>query len=225
MISVKNLSKTFPDGTQALKNVSVEIPDGDFIAIIGLSGAGKSTFLRCLNRLNNPSQGQIVVNGQNIVSLRGRNLQKYRRTVGFIFQQFNLLPYLSILENVLLPCGFSARKRQQAGDQRQSALRLLAQLGIPADLLHQSVDKLSVGQQQRTAVARALIGNPEIVIADEPTSALDSDNRDRFLELLFQETEAQGSTLIFVSHDQHIAAQFTHVVDLLELNTVQGGVA
>ena len=201
----------------------LRVQQGEHLFIRGPSGSGKTTLLNLLAGVNVPTVGSVTILGTSLTALSHAGRDRFRADhLGIIFQQFNLLPYLSILENVLLPCGFSARKRQQASDQRQSALRLLAQLGIPADLLHQSVDKLSVGQQQRTAVARALIGNPEIVIADEPTSALDSDNRDRFLELLFQETEAQGSTLIFVSHDQHIAAQFTHVVDLLELNTVQG---
>jgi putative ABC transport system ATP-binding protein len=141
--------------------------------------------------------------------------------LGVIFQQFNLLPYLSLLENVQLPCGFSQRKRLNAGDVTDTAVRLLQHLSIPETLLHQPVAKLSVGQQQRTAVARALIGNPEIVIADEPTSALDSDNRSRFLELLFREADEQGSTLIFVSHDQHIAAHFERIIDLRQINQAE----
>lgn len=198
------------------------VQQGEHLFIKGPSGSGKTTLLNLLAGVNLPTVGSVNILGTSLAALSHAGRDRFRADhLGIIFQQFNLLPYLSILENVLLPCGFSARKRQQAGDQRQSALRLLDHLGIPANLLHQSVDKLSVGQQQRTAVARALIGNPEIVIADEPTSALDSDNRDRFLELLFQETEAQGSTLIFVSHDQHIAAQFSHVVDLRALNVAQ----
>ena len=117
-----------------------------------------------------------------------------------------------------LPCGFSQHKRANAGNIHETTLRLLDHLNIPKSLLTQSVARLSVGQQQRTAVARALIGAPEIVIADEPTSALDSDNRERFMELLFRETEEQGSTLVFVSHDQQIAKQFPRVVDLAEIN-------
>ncbi|HEX7022365.1 MAG TPA: ATP-binding cassette domain-containing protein, partial [Trueperaceae bacterium] len=101
MIEVKNLSKVFPDGTQALADVSVTIPDGDFIAVIGLSGAGKSTFLRCLNRLVDPTAGQILVDGQDVARLSGRALRHYRRTVGFIFQQFNLVTRLRVLDNVL----------------------------------------------------------------------------------------------------------------------------
>ncbi|MCB0020227.1 MAG: ABC transporter ATP-binding protein [Anaerolineales bacterium] len=227
IVQLREIRFRWPGQTHDLLQIpELRVHQGEHLFIKGPSGSGKTTLLNLLAGVNVPTVGSVTILGTSLTALSHAGRDRFRADhLGIIFQQFNLLPYLSILENVLLPCGFSARKRQQAGDQRQSALRLLAQLGIPADLLHQSVDKLSVGQQQRTAVARALIGNPEIVIADEPTSALDSDNRDRFLELLFQETEAQGSTLIFVSHDQHIAAQFTHVVDLLELNTVQGGVA
>ena len=139
--------------------------------------------------------------------------------LGVIFQQFNLLPYLSLLQNVQLPCGFSRRKWTNAGDVDASSRRLLTHLGLAESLLNQPVSQLSVGQQQRAAVARALMGGPEIVIADEPTSALDSGNRDRFIELLFRETDEQGSTLIFVSHDKHIARQFERVVNLDQINT------
>ena len=114
--------------------------------------------------------------------------------------------------------GFRERKRANAGNMHETTLRLLDHLNIAESLLTQSVARLSVGQQQRTAVARALIGSPEIVIADEPTSALDSDNRERFMDLLFRETEEQESTLVFVSHDQQIAKRFSRVVDLSELN-------
>ncbi|MFN3786070.1 MAG: ABC transporter ATP-binding protein, partial [Thiothrix sp.] len=136
--------------------------------------------------------------------------------IGVIFQQFNLLPYLSVLENVTLPCAFSARRKQRAGDVRASAKRLLTHLGLESGWQQRSVTALSVGQQQRVAVARALLGSPEIILADEPTSALDTDTRDDFLTLLFQEAAAQGSTIVFVSHDPYIARHFSRVVDLTE---------
>ena len=195
------------------------VNQGEHLFIQGPSGSGKTTLLNLLTGINLPTAGSVTVLNTPLDSLSNMGRDQFRADhLGVIFQQFNLLPYLSLLENVQLPCGFSQRKRANAGDMRATAVRLLTHLSIPETLLNQSVAKLSVGQQQRTAVARALIGSPEIVIADEPTSALDSNNRDRFMELLFQETEEQGSTLIFVSHDQQIAQQFDHVVNLAELN-------
>lgn len=200
------------------------VRQGEHLFIKGPSGSGKTTLLNLLTGINQPNSGSVTILGTPLDRLSNSQRDQFRADhLGVIFQQFNLLPYLSLLENVQLPCGFSQRKKANAGDIKATALRLLAQLNIPDSLLSQSVSKLSVGQQQRTAVARALIGNPEIVIADEPTSALDSANRDRFLELLFRETEAQGSTLIFVSHDQQIAQQFLQVVELTEINQAGNG--
>ncbi len=198
------------------------VTQGEHLFIQGPSGSGKTTLLNLLTGINLPTAGSVNVLGTPLERLNNIQRDQFRADhLGVIFQQFNLLPYLSLLENVQLPCGFSRRKRANAGDVHATALRLLTHLSISESLLNQPVSQLSVGQQQRTAVARALIGNPEIVIADEPTSALDSANRDRFLELLFRETEEQGSTLIFVSHDQQIAKRFTQVVDLTDLNQAQ----
>jgi len=205
----------------------LHIPDlvvnkGEHLFIQGPSGSGKTTLLNLLTGINLANSGSVTMLDTPLESLSSTRRDQFRADhLGVIFQQFNLLPYLSLMENVQLPCGFSARKRNNAGDMRATAMRLLSHLSIPETLFNQSVSKLSVGQQQRTAVARALIGNPEIVIADEPTSALDSANRNRFMELLFQETEEQGSTLVFVSHDQQIAEQFSHVVDLNQINQSQ----
>ncbi|MBV7326899.1 ABC transporter ATP-binding protein [Chloroflexi bacterium TSY] len=199
---------------------------GEHLFIQGPSGSGKTTLLNLLTGINLPTAGSVTVLDTPLENLSNSRRDQFRADhLGVIFQQFNLLPYLSLLENVQLPCGFSQRKRINAGDMHATALRLLAHLSIPESLLNQPVAKLSVGQQQRTAVARALIGSPEIVIADEPTSALDSGNSDRFLELLFQETEEQGSTLIFVSHDQHIAQKFPQVIDLTKINQARHGLS
>ena len=192
---------------------------GEHLFIKGPSGSGKTTLLNLLTGIMTPSSGAISVLGRALETMGNRQRDQFRADhLGIIFQQFNLLPYLSIRENVLLPCGFSRRRQMRAAPIQTSAQRLLAQLGIPESMLATPVAELSVGQQQRTAVARALIGSPEIVIADEPTSALDTANRDRFLDLLFQETVEQGGTLIFVSHDQQIASRFTNVLELAELN-------
>lgn len=195
------------------------VQKGEHLFIQGPSGSGKTTLLNLLTGINLANSGSVTVLDTPLENLGSTKRDQFRADhLGVIFQQFNLLPYLSLMENVQLPCGFSSRKRKKAGDMSATALRLLSHLNLPEALINQPVSKLSVGQQQRTAVARALIGSPEIVIADEPTSALDSANRDRFMELLFQETEEQGSTLIFVSHDLQIAQRFSHVVDLNQIN-------
>ena len=142
--------------------------------------------------------------------------------MGYIFQQFNLLPYLSVLDNVLLPCRFSALRRQRAeaaaGTARASAEALLEQVALGAALWARPAAQLSVGQQQRVAAARALIGQPELVIADEPTSALDAALRDSFMALLLQQCRDAGSTLVFVSHDERLAAAFDETLALAQVN-------
>ncbi len=227
IIHLQDVCFRWPGQDNDLLHISdLVVEQGEHLFIQGPSGSGKTTLLNLLTGINQPSSGSVTVLDTPLERLSNSGRDQFRADhLGVIFQQFNLLPYLSLLENVQLPCGFSPRKKANAGDLDVTARRLLAQLNINDSLLNQPVAKLSVGQQQRTAVARALIGSPEIVIADEPTSALDSDNRDRFLELLFRETEAQGSTLIFVSHDQHIAQQFQRVVDLTQINRARNGYA
>ncbi len=220
IINLQNLRFRWPEQeTDMLYLPELTVKKGEHLFIQGPSGSGKTTLLNLLTGITLPTSGSIIMLGTPLERLSTSQRDQFRADhLGVIFQQFNLLPYLSILENVQLPCGFSQRKKANAGNTKETAIRLLAHLSISAELLNKPISKLSVGQQQRTAVARALMGNPEIVIADEPTSALDSDNRDRFLKLLFQETEEQGSTLVFVSHDQHIATQFQHVINLNDLN-------
>lgn len=220
IVHLQNVRFRWPDQEEDLLHIPEMIVNkGEHLFIHGPSGSGKTTLLNLLTGINLANAGSVTVLGTPLETLSNMQRDQFRADhLGVIFQQFNLLPYLSLLENVQLPCGFSQRKKSNAGDIEATAVRLLAHLNITTSLLNNPVSKLSVGQQQRTAVARALIGKPEIIIADEPTSALDSDNRDRFMQLLFQETEEQGGTLIFVSHDQHIAKQFKHVVNLSQIN-------
>jgi putative ABC transport system ATP-binding protein len=138
--------------------------------------------------------------------------------IGLIFQQFNLIPYLSVLDNVLLPCRFSRRRREQAGDMADSAARLLGHLDLDASLWQRPATALSVGQQQRVAAARALIGRPELVIADEPTSSLDAERQAAFLDLLIDECNEAGAALVFVSHDRRLAGRFGRELALTEIN-------
>ncbi|VFM96749.1 MAG: putative ABC transport system ATP-binding protein [Candidatus Kentron sp. G] len=197
----------------------LQIQRGGHLFIRGSSGSGKTTLLNLIAGIECPSSGEARVLGEDLQGLSSTRRDRFRVDhLGVIFQQFNLLPYLSLLENVQLPCWFSRRRRQLAGDVGEAATRLLEELQIPRELFHNAVSALSVGQQQRVAVARAVIGRPEIIIADEPTSALDADNRRRFMELLFAETDRQGSTLVFVSHDAYVAEYFPRVIELAEVN-------
>ncbi|HHC74252.1 MAG TPA: ABC transporter ATP-binding protein [Thiothrix sp.] len=209
-----------PD-TLAIKHLSVK--KGEHLFIRGESGSGKTTLLNLLTGILTPYQGEVNLLGQVINQQKLSQRDRFRADhLGIIFQQFNLLPYLSVLDNVMLPCHFSARRRQKAGQQinniRKMAQALLMQLGLDPTLQQRPIAALSVGQQQRVAVARALLGQPEIIIADEPTSALDTNKRNLFLDLLFQQADEQGSTIIFVSHDPYIAERFPRLVELSELN-------
>ena len=193
---------------------------GEHLFVRGAGGSGKTTLLNLLAGIHVPTSGQLRLLGTDVPGLSASGRDRFRADhIGVIFQQFNLLPYLSILENVTVSLAFSRRKRDRASTSEQvnaTARRLLTSLNLPEELHAAPVAKLSVGQQQRVAVARALIGGPEILIADEPTSALDADNRDRFLDLLFHEAEAQGCTLIFVSHDPQLATRFDRMIELTE---------
>ena len=195
------------------------VTQGEHVFLRGESGSGKTTLLNILAGILTPSSGDLTLLEQDMVGATPMARDRFRADhMGVIFQQFNLLPYLSVTENVTLPCHFSARRRKQAGKIQQSANALLDHLQLHDELRKKVVTELSVGQQQRVAVARALIGQPEIIIADEPTSALDTSTRDRFIELLFVQAEAQNSTIIFVSHDPHIAERFPRIVELSDIN-------
>lgn len=197
---------------------------GERIFIRGPSGSGKSTLLSLLAGVSLPSAGEVRILGKPLSALSGPQRDHFRSDhIGFVFQLFNLIPYLSVLDNVTLPCRFSRTRRDKVlntgATLEGEALRLLEHLDMGDEaLIHRPVTELSVGQQQRVATARALVGAPEIIIADEPTSALDSDMRQAFLRLLFQECEAAHSTLLFVSHDRQLEPLFEHHIALDEIN-------
>ncbi len=200
----------------------LDIEAGEAVFLHGPSGCGKSTLLSLLAGVLVANAGRVTLLGQDWAALSGAARDRQRVAhVGYIFQQFNLLPYLSVLDNVLLPCRFSARRREQAGREggaRAQAAQLLEAMGLPQALWKRQAMQLSVGQQQRVAAARALIGHPEVVIADEPTSALDEDRREAFLDVLVEACRANRSALVFVSHDQRIAARFGRHLLLPEIN-------
>lgn len=186
------------------------IKQGEHVFIKGPSGSGKSTLLGLLTGILAPQKGEIQLLGTDIVSLKQNQKDRFRADhIGYIFQQFNLLPYLSVIENVLLPCHFSVRRKQNVqGELSDYANHLLQRLHIDETLRNKPIIELSIGQQQRVAAARALIGHPELIVADEPTSALDYDNRTAFIELLMEEAQHTKSTLIFVSHDTSLEPLF-----------------
>ena len=201
----------------------LHIDAGHSVFLHGPSGSGKSTLLGLLAGVLLPSRGQIRLLGTDWAALSGARRDAFRADhVGYIFQQFNLLPYLSVLDNVLLPCRFSALRRQRAdaaaGSARAGAEALLQRMGLSQALWERPAARLSVGQQQRVAAARALLGRPELVIADEPTSALDAALRDSFMALLLQQCRDAGSTLVFVSHDERLAVQFDTTLALAQIN-------
>lgn len=198
------------------------IARGERVFLRGPSGSGKSTLLGLLGGVLTPARGRVSLIGTDITALSAGDRDRFRgEHLGFIFQMFNLIPYLGVLENVLLPAQFSAARaaRVPAGDLAAEGRRLLAALGLGSpEYLQRPVTELSIGQQQRVAAARALLGRPEIIVADEPTSSLDHDAREDFLRLLMNECKAQGSTLLFVSHDTSLSPLFDRNLSLKEIN-------
>ncbi len=194
------------------------------VFLFGPSGCGKSTLLAMIGGVLVPREGSVSVLGTETSGMKGAARDRMRADhVGFIFQQFNLVPYLSVVSNVCLPCRYSRRRLKRAidadGSVESSAVRLLSELGIGQKLLSRRTTDLSVGQQQRVAAARALIGQPELIIADEPTSSLDTNRRHEFIDLLLSECDSVSSTVMFVSHDASLATHFDVSIDLQLINT------
>jgi putative ABC transport system ATP-binding protein len=192
---------------------------GERVFVLGPSGSGKTTLLSLIAGVATTSHGNVSVLGQNMSALNGATRDRFRGDhIGMIFQMFNLIPYLSVLENVLLPCHFSPtrfkRVVERGSDPQAEARRLLSHLDLSDVELARPVTELSVGQQQRVAAARALIGAPQLILADEPTSALDTDRREAFVKLLFQECASEGITLVFVSHDMTLKPLFDRAIPL-----------
>ncbi len=225
VLSLTDLQFAWPQQALLLDIPQFELQRGERLFLKGPSGSGKTTLLGLLGGIQLPQQGQLTLHGTALSQLKPAARDHFRADhIGYIFQQFNLLPFLDVIGNVLLPCRFSqrraARASQRHGSLENAAVHLLNHLGLPSELHTRRADALSIGQQQRVAAARALIGSPELIIADEPTSALDYDSREAFIRLLFNECEEAGASLMFVSHDQSLAPLFDRVVDLQQLNRV-----
>ncbi|MCH8499934.1 MAG: ABC transporter ATP-binding protein [Marinobacter sp.] len=210
------LSFRWSEHETPIKFPDIQLPAGEHLFLQGASGSGKSTLLGLLAGMSRPTGGQLSVLGTELASLSRRKRDRFRADhQGVIFQQFNLVPYLSALDNVLLPCRLSShRARRATPTPLQQAETLLQALDVPGSHWRKSVNHLSVGQQQRVAAARALIGSPPLILADEPTSALDADNRDRFIELLLAQCQHSETSVIFVSHDRSLASHFHHHISL-----------
>ena len=206
--------------TDVLRVPHFRVERGERLFMFGPSGSGKTTLLSLIGGLFHPNAGKISVLGQDITAMNDSARDGFRAAhVGFIFQVFNLVPYLSILQNVILPCKFGRGVSMGFSSAESEAGYLLGQLGI-SDVANKNVGNLSIGQQQRVAAARALMGSPGLIVADEPTSALDADARNDFLRVLFEQAKREGSTVIFVSHDRSLAAQFDRCVALADINQV-----
>ncbi len=213
MISVKNLKKTYLLGGEevhALDDVSLLIKEHEFVAIIGQSGSGKSTFMNMLGCLDRPDSGEITLDGTDILKCKEKELSVIRnKKIGFIFQQFHLLPKFSALENVELPLiyqGMPTKKR------REKAVKALKAVGLEKRMNHKP-NQLSGGQQQRVAIARALVGEPSLILADEPTGNLDSRSGKEIMMLLHNLHE-EGNTIVLITHDNNVAMEAPRQVQI-----------
>jgi len=225
LLSVENLRFRWPLGERDVVDIpELLIQKGERVFIKGKSGSGKTTLMSLIGGINQPNSGRITILEESIGLLNQSKRDQFRADhIGFIFQLFNLIPYLSVIENITLACRFSERRKANALSKSSTledeARRLLSYLQFGGrGLMNKAVSDLSVGQQQRVAAARALIGAPELIIADEPTSALDADTRESFLSLLLNECELSDSTVLFVSHDQALESAFDRCIHLNQLN-------
>ena len=212
MLELKVLEKQYPTGDKALKGVTLSVPKGEVLALIGPSGAGKSTLIRCINRLVEPTGGQILLNGEDIAKLRAGALRRARRRMGMIFQEYALVERLSVMENVLSGrlgyVGFwSSVLRRYPQEAVDKAFYLLERVGLD-EFIDKRADALSGGQRQRVGIARALIQNPDILLVDEPTASLDPKTSRQIMRLITELATENGIAAIINIHDVALAKQF-----------------
>lgn len=219
MIEIKDLTKEFQtaDGTvEALRNVNLNIQDGDIYGIIGMSGAGKSTLVRCINMLERPTKGQVLIDGQDIAKLSDKELRAVRRDVTMIFQGFNLLMQRTCLKNICFPLELIGMDKEKA---KKRALELLDVVGLP-DKANSYPAQLSGGQQQRIAIARALATDPKVLLCDEATSALDPKTTHAILELIRDINQRLGITVIIITHQMSVVEEICNRVAILDSGSV-----
>ncbi|MGI5840763.1 MAG: ABC transporter ATP-binding protein [Patescibacteria group bacterium] len=221
MLSLRDIVKSYNSGTtrfDALKNVNLDINEGEFVSITGPSGSGKSTLMHIIGLLDNPTSGQVILNGKNVSHLKEHQLAQLRNeTLGFVFQQFNLLPKTSALENVTLPLLYSHIPKSQ---HNALALEMLKKVNL-SDKQKNTPAQLSGGQQQRVAIARSLINQPQIILADEPTGNLDSKSGIEVMKI-FHQLNDEGKTIVFVTHDLDLANQAGRIITIRDGQIVEG---
>ncbi|MFQ5612010.1 MAG: phosphonate ABC transporter ATP-binding protein [Anaerolineae bacterium] len=228
MLEIKNLTKVYDDGTRALNNVSFSVQDGEFLVVIGLSGSGKSTLLRCINRLIEPTSGQIILDGVDITAASPAELREIRRNIGMIFQHFNLVKRSSVMRNVLSGrLGYVNPWLSLLGvfpkEERSRAKRALETVGI-LEKAHNRADTLSGGQQQRVGIARALMQEPRLLLADEPVSALDPATSHSVLKYIEQINQEEGVTVLCSLHFLSLARAYaTRIIALKDGNMMFDG--
>ena len=215
MLEVKEVTKSFGSGDRvvtAVKSVTMTVPDGEFIAIVGRSGSGKSTLMNLLGALEQPTSGMIFVGGQQVTQLSPRELVLYRRlSIGFVFQSYNLIPNLNSIENVMLPMEYMGVDRSE---RLERARELLDQVELTGSKQSRKPGQLSGGEQQRVAIARALANRPSLILADEPVGNLDTQTSATIIALLRSLAHSQGTTVITVTHDLPLAGQADRVFRL-----------
>lgn len=215
LLSLDNVSKLYKMGetvVTALDGVSFNVERGEFLSIMGPSGSGKSTCMNLIGCLDKPTSGEILINGKKVSLMNQNQLAEIRnRTIGFVFQQYNLLPNLSVIENVMLPLRYQG---VPVAERRKRAEKVLDRMGL-SDRLNHKPSELSGGQKQRTAIARATVTDPALILADEPTGALDSHTGESVMDL-FNEINLEGTTIIVVTHDEKIGRSLPRTIRILD---------
>ena len=216
MITLKNVTKIYPNGVKALEDVNLQINSGEIFGIIGLSGAGKSTLVRCINLLEAPTFGEIIIDEKNVSNLNKKDLLRMRKKIGMVFQNYNLLQQRNVFKNVRLPLEINHINNKES----EKRVRELLELVGLSDKANSYPSELSGGQCQRVAIARALANNPQYLLCDEATSALDPDTADAILRLLRKINQELGVTIIIVSHDMSVIRAISNRVAVIDQSHV-----
>ncbi len=222
-IELASVSKQYKLGktnVEALKNVSLTIEQGEFVAIVGPSGSGKSTMLNLFGALDRPTTGTVTINNTEISKMNDKQLARLRRVnIGFIFQSFNLIPMLSVFSNVEFPL---LLMKVSKSERKERVMNMLEQVGLSSRVNHKT-EELSGGQRQRVAMARALVGNPGIILSDEPTANLDSKTGEEVLDLMQELNEKNNVTLVYATHDSSIISRARRIVNILDGELIADG--
>jgi cell division transport system ATP-binding protein len=217
LIELRNVVMRYPNGVTALAGVNLEIAKGEFVFVIGASGSGKSTLIKLLYRQEKPTHGEVYVGGLNVAKLRNRKVYKLRRKLGIVFQDYKLLPRLTVYENVAFALEMYGYKRDQI---RRDTIKALENVGLK-DKLRSYPDELSGGEQQRVSIARAIVNNPRVLICDEPTGNLDPDTSMEVMRVIEDINQKLGTTIIMATHDKEIVNRMKKRVIVIEKGLVK----